>query len=206
MFLLMSALFNPAQALRQLYHWTLKLARHRHANIWLAFIAFIESSFFPIPPDVLLIPMALANRARAFFYAFICTFASVAGGLGGYFIGHFLFDAIGKKILAIYGYESQFATLQEWYQIWGWWIVFAAGFTPLPYKVFTIASGVVGMNPWSFTLASIVSRGGRFFLEAILLWRYGAPIQTFIERYLGLLTLAAFALLIGGFLALKWLG
>ena len=189
--------------LRRLYDWTLAQAGHRRAEWVLALISFLESSVFPIPPDVLLMPMVLAARKRAWRLATICTFASVLGGLAGYGIGLFLFDMIGQPILQFYGYAEKFTDFQGLYNEYGAWIVFGAGFTPIPYKVFTIASGVTQLDVLVFIVASTLSRGARFFLVAGFLWRFGAPIQVFIERWLGLLTLLFFVLLFGSFLVLK---
>jgi len=189
--------------LRRLYDWTLSLAGHRHALWALAAIAFIESSVFPIPPDILIIPMVLAAPTRAWRVALVATVASVIGGLFGYVIGAFLFEALAQPILAFYGYEARFADFQERYNEWGAWIVAGAGFTPFPYKVITIASGATGLDPTVFIIASVLSRGGRFFLIAALLWRFGVPIRGFLERYLAPLTALFFILLLGGFLVAK---
>lgn len=191
--------------LRSLYDKTLAWSAHRHAIWILAAVSFTESSFFLVPPDVLLIPMVLAARTKWFKIAFVCTIASVLGGLFGYAIGAFLFDEIGRPILDLYHATDKFEAARLAYNEHGVWIVFTAGFSPIPYKIFTIASGVSGMDPVSFTLASLVGRGARFFLVAILLWRFGAPIQAFIEKRLGLLTLLFCALVVAGILALKFL-
>ncbi len=191
--------------LRRLYDWTLTFAIHRRAPWALAALAFMESSFFPIPPDVVLIPMVLADRRRAFWLALICTLASVAGGFFGYAIGYYLFELIGRPLVEFYGYGDQFARFTESYNAYGAWIVAAFGFTPFPYKVITIASGVAGLNIFVFALASIVSRGARFFLVAALLWYFGEPIRRFIEKYLGILTVLFFVILVGTFVAVKYL-
>lgn len=191
--------------IQNLYDWTLRIAAHRHAVWGLAGISFAESSFFPIPPDVVLIPMCLADRRKAFFYATVCTLATVAGGLLGYAIGYFLYDTVGIKILEFYGYKTQFEAFQSKYNEWGGWIVFGAGLTPIPYKVITIASGVTHMDIATFVITSLAGRAMRFYLVAGLVWKYGAPIKIFIEKYLGWLTLAFFALLIGGFVAIKYM-
>ena len=190
--------------LRPLYDWTMSLAGHRHALAALAAVSFIESSVFPIPPDVLLIPMVLAARERAWRIALVCTIASVAGGLAGYGIGFFLFDTIGQQVLAMYGYLEKFEDFQAMYNEWGAWIVFGAGLTPFPYKVITIASGVTQLDPVVFTIASVLSRGLRFFLVAALLWYIGPPVRAFIEQRLGLVTASFFVLLIGGFVAVRY--
>lgn len=189
--------------LRRLYDWTLDLAGHRHALWALFFVAVIESSFFIVPPDVLLIPMVLAARNRAWLIAGVCTAGSVLGGVLGYGIGMFAFDALGRPILEMYHAVAKFEEIRGLYNEHGALIVFSAGFSPIPYKVFTIASGVADMNIVTFTLASIFGRGARFFLVAALLWKFGEPIKTFIEKYLAQLTLAFVALVAGGFFALK---
>ena len=190
--------------LRRLYDWTMGLAAHPHALAALALIAFAESSVFPIPPDVIIIPMVLAARDRWFTVAAVCTAASVAGGLAGYGIGYFLYESVGRAILDLYGYAAKFETFQAWYNEFGLMIVFAAGLTPLPYKVFTIASGVTALDLGSFLGGSVVSRGLRFFAVAATLWYFGEPIRAFIERYLGLLATIFTVLLIGSFVLLKY--
>ncbi len=189
--------------LRRLYDWTMALAGHRRANWALAGVSFVESSVFPIPPDVMLIPMVLAQRHKAFLIAAVCTIASVLGGLLGYVIGFYLYESIGLPILEFYGYGEKFASFQSRYNEWGVWIVLIAGLTPFPYKVITIASGVTGLSLPVFLVASIVARGLRFTIVAALLWRFGEPIREFIERYLGLLFTLFLALLIGGFAVIK---
>ncbi len=188
--------------LRRLYDWTMAQTVTPHAMWTLAIVSFIESSIFPIPPDVLIIPMVLAARAKAWRIAAV---SSVIGGFGGYAIGLFLFDQVATPILGFYGYMQKFETFQNLYNEWGTWIVFGAGITPFPYKVITIASGLTGLNPVIFGTASVLSRGIRFFLVAGLLWKFGEPIRAFIEAHLGKLATAFFALLIGGFVALKYL-
>ena len=191
--------------LRRLYDWTMLQAAKPHALSILAAISFIESSVFPIPPDVLLIPMILAQRQRAFWIAGVCTLASVAGGFLGYFIGYGLYETVGVPILNFYGYLDKFTDFQGMYNEYGAWIVFFAGLTPFPYKVITIASGVTHLDLGVFGIASVLSRGLRFFLVATLLWYFGPWIRTFIDRYFGWLTLAFFALLFGGFALLALL-
>lgn len=191
--------------LRALYDWTLKKARHPYAERWLAFISFIESSVFPIPPDVMLLPMVLADNKKAFRYAAICTIASVAGALLGYAIGHFLWDALGAPLIAFYGYESQFASFQDRFRDYGAWLVFIFGITFFPFKVITIASGMVALDPVIFVLSAIAARTPRFFIEAALLWKFGEPIRAFIEKRLTLLTSLFVFLLIAGFAAIKLL-
>ncbi len=183
----------------------MRLAATRYALAALAVVSFLESSVFPIPPDVLLIPMVLARPRQAWLIAGVCTLASVAGGFAGYGIGLFLFEVVGQPILEVYGYLDRFEAFQALYNEWGAWIVAAGGVTPIPYKVITIASGVTQLDPWVFGIASVLSRGARFFLVAALLWAWGDPVRAFIERRLGLLVTLGFVLLLGGFLALKLL-
>ncbi len=190
--------------LRRLYDWVMELAAHRHATGVLAVVAFIESSVFPIPPDAMLIPMALANRGRAWLYATVATVASVLGGLVGYAIGYFLYDTVGQAIISFYGLAAKFANFSAKYNEHGLAIVFFAGLTPFPYKVITIASGVTKMALPVFIAASVVSRSMRFFLVCGLLYWFGPPIKLFIEKYLGWLTLIAGLLLVGGFVAIRY--
>jgi membrane protein YqaA with SNARE-associated domain len=195
--------FKLMPFIRSLYDWTLSLAGHRHAVWWLAVVSFVESSFFPIPPDILLIPMILACRHRAFFYATVCTIASVAGGLAGYGIGFFLFETLGQPLVELYGAGGALAGVQADFAENGWWIVLGGGMTPFPYKVVTITAGALALDPLAFILFSIAGRGVRFFLVAALLWKFGDPIRSFIEERLGLLVAVGFVLLIGGFFAIK---
>jgi len=190
--------------LRRLYDRTMSLAGHRHADRWLAAVSFIESSVFPIPPDVMLIPMVLADRARAWRIALICTIASVLGGLLGYAIGAFLFDQVGRPMLEFYGYTAKFDQFRATYADWGAWAVFIAGVTPFPYKVITILSGLASLDIWVFCIASVLARGFRFYLVAGLLWYFGEPIRAFIEKYLGLLFTIFCLLLVGGFVVIRF--
>ncbi len=191
-------------ALRGLYDRTLALAGKRHAVWALAAVAFAESSFFPIPPDLLLIPMVLARRAQAWLLAGVCTLASVAGGLFGYAIGYYLFDAFGGPLLALWGNEEKLAAFERYRDEWGAWIVVAGGFTPLPYKLITIASGAGRLDIGVFIVASLLARGLRFTIVAALLWHFGPPVRVFVERHLGLAALAAVAVLIGVMLAIRF--
>ena len=190
--------------LRRLYDWTVSLAGHRRSAWALGCISFIESSVFPIPPDTLLIPMVFAKPALAWRYALICTITSVLGGIADYAIGYYLFDTIGQPIIAFYGLDTAFDSFKQRYNDGGVWIVLIAGLTPFPYKVITIASGVTGLNFAVFLLASITARGLRFFIVAALLWKFGAPIRNFIEKWLGWVFAAALVLLIGGFVMAKY--
>lgn len=191
--------------IRALYDWILSLAGHRRAGWALFGISFTESSFFPIPPDVLLIPMVLARPMRWLVYAGICLVASVLGAFLGYYIGAELYDRIGRPILAFYGKEDAFGEIARWYNEWGGWGVLFAAVTPFPYKVLTIFSGATGLNLITFTVVSIIGRGLRFFIVAGLLYRFGEPIRDFIERRLGLLFTLGLVLLIGGFLAVRFM-
>jgi len=191
--------------LRRLYDWVLEMATHRHAAWALSVVAFLESSVFPIPPDVMLIPMVLADRLKAWVYAAIATLSSVVGGIAGYAIGYFLFELVGRPVLGFYGYSEAFAEFASRYNDYGAWIVFLAGITPFPYKVITIASGATQLNFIVFLIASIAARGLRFFLVSALLYWFGPPIRDFIERRLGLVTTVFFVLLFGGFVLVKYI-
>lgn len=184
---------------RALYDWTLRLASHRHAIRWMAVISFCESSFFPIPPDVMVVPMVLARRQQAYLIATVCTIASVLGGILGYAIGMFLYDSVGQWLIRVYGMAEGIEGFRETYREWGAWIILIKGFTPIPFKLVTIASGIAAFSFPLFVAASVVTRGARFFLIAWLLTRYGAPMQEFIERRLTLVGWTFLVLLIGGF-------
>lgn len=191
--------------LRKLYDWTMGIAAKPNAERWLAGISFAESSFFPIPPDVVVVPMVLANRERAWRIAAICTVSSVLGGLFGYSIGYLLFETLGKQLIAFYGYTDGFDKFNALYAEYGAWVILIKGFTPIPFKLVTIASGVAHYNLLMFTLLSLITRGARFFLIAALLKKYGAPIQEFIEKRLTLVTSVFVIALVGGFALLKLL-
>ncbi|MBX2805595.1 MAG: DedA family protein [Hyphomicrobiales bacterium] len=190
--------------LRQLYNWTMSFAAHRNAKKALAAISFAESSFFPIPPDVLLIPMALAERRKAFEIAAICTIASVLGGMLGYAIGAFLYDTVGQWVVDVYHLENKMETFKAQYEEWGILIILLAGFTPIPYKVFTITSGLLAYDFGLFVLLSFMGRGGRFFLLAALLYYFGDPIRGFIERRLEILTAGVAAVAVTGFVLVRY--
>ncbi len=189
--------------LRSLYDWTLSLARHPHAMWALAGVAFIESSVFPVPPDVLMIAMIVAQPSRAFVIATVATLASVAGGLAGYWIGYGAFETLGRPVLEFYGKDAYFDDFAARYNEWGAWAVLIAGITPFPYKVITIMSGVTGLSLGVFVVASLIARSVRFFIVAALLWKFGAPIRDFIERRLGLMFTLFMGLLLGGFLVIR---
>lgn len=190
---------------KKIYDTTLNLASKPNALTWLFAISFIESSFFPIPPDIMIIPMVLACQKNAYKIAGIATIASVLGGCLGYGIGVFGFEVIAKPLLEFYGYMENFHKFENYYHQYGAWIVFGAGITPFPYKIITIASGVVRLDLVIFTIASILARGMRFYLIAWLLKRYGEPMKSFIEKNLNLLSILFLLLLIGGFAAIKLL-
>lgn len=190
---------------RKIYDHTLNLASKKNALVWLFAISFIESSFFPIPPDIMIIPMVLATPKQAYKIAGVATVASVLGGYFGYFIGVYGFELIARPLLEFYGYMDGFIKFENYYHEYGAWIVFGAGITPFPYKIITIASGAVHLDLIVFTIASVLARGIRFYLIAWLLKRYGAPMKEFIEKNLNLLSILFLLLLIGGFAAIKWL-
>lgn len=194
------------KSVQKTYDYMINLAARPNAFWFLAAVAFAESSFFPIPPDIMLIPMVLAMPQKAWKIAGIATAASVLGGYFGYGIGMFLFEVAARPILDFYGYMQQFDVFKGYYHQWGAWIVFGAGITPFPYKVITIASGAVHLDVFTFTIASVLARGMRFFLVAWLLKKYGAPMKEFIEKHLGILSILFLALLVGGFMAIKYIG
>lgn len=179
----------------RLYTRVLGWAGHRHAERYLAGLSFAESSFFPIPPDVMLMPMALARPSRAVRYATIATLASVAGGLFGYALGHFGAELV-DPLIARLGQEAKFQTVLEWFGRWGFWVVFVAGFSPIPYKLFTVGAGLLGLALLPFTLASLIGRGARFFLVAVLVARAGPRVAPLVERSIERIGWAMVALLV----------
>ncbi|HOK07536.1 MAG TPA: YqaA family protein [Syntrophales bacterium] len=199
--------------LRQLYDWVLHWADTPYGAPALFVLAFTESSFFPVPPDPLLMALALGRREKALAFAAVCTAASVLGALFGYAIGYWVwwagpdtFSAVARFFFDhVPGFSvGTFRRIQDLFERWNFWIVFTAGFTPIPYKVFTVAGGAFAVNLPMFLLASVVSRGARFFLVAALIWRFGAPIRAFIDRYFDLLAVLFTVLLVGGFILVKW--
>lgn len=190
--------------LRRLYDWTLAKAAAPNAHKWLAFISFADSSFFPIPPDVMQIPMSIARPEKSFRYAAISTLASVCGALLGYAIGALLFKTIGVPLLQFYGYEERFASFAANIKDHGFWWMLAFAFLPIPYKVATIAAGSVGLGLPILIAASVLGRGGRFFLVALVLRRYGAAAQAIIDKYFHQLALMATALFVGGFVVVRY--
>jgi len=187
--------------LTKLYQWTLAKAAHAHAERWLFAVSFMESSFFPIPPHPLLGLMCLARPERAIRFGVICTIASVLGGLFGYAIGHFLYEAVGQQILNALGLAAKFPVAACYLREYGAEIILVKGATPIPFKLITITAGFVGLSLFTFIWASIISRGFQLILVGVLFWNFGAPIKAFIEKYLALLSAAFLILLVSGFVA-----
>jgi membrane protein YqaA with SNARE-associated domain len=190
--------------LRNLYDKVIALSESRHALPTLAAVSFAESSFFPIPPDVVLVPMALARPEKARLYALVCTIASVAGGVLGYAIGAFLYDTLGKWLISLYGYGDSVEAFRAAYAEWGSWIILIKGMTPIPYKIVTIASGFAGYDFFMFVLLSLITRGARFFLVAELLRYFGEPVREFIEKRLTLVLTSFLVAIVGGFFIAKY--
>lgn len=186
--------------LTRLYQWMLAKAAHRHADRWLAAISFMESSFFPIPPHPLLGLMCLARPGRALWFGFVCTAASVVGGLFGYAIGHFLYESVGATMLSALGLTDKFPVAACYLREYGAEIILIKGATPIPFKLITITAGFIDLSLWTFIWASILSRGFQFMLVGVLFWKFGAPIKIFIEKYLAWVSGAFLVLLVGGFL------
>lgn len=191
--------------LKNVYDWMMAKAGHRHAVWWLAAISFIESSVFPIPPDLMLIPMVLAAPTRWFRLAMVCTLSSVIGGYLGYAIGYYFMDTVGAAILAAFHLTEKFAAFKPLVDEYGVWVIIVKGATPIPYKLITIAAGAFHFDLMHFTFASIVARGMRFLLVAVLLWKFGPPIREFVEKRLKLVMAAVALGLVGGFAVLKLL-
>jgi len=186
--------------LRRIYDWCIDAAHKPYALWIMAAVAFAESSFFPVPPDVMLIPMALARPARAWLYALVCTAASVLGGILGYAIGALLYDSLGQWLINLYGLGDKVEAFRAGYAEYGAWIILLKGLTPIPYKLVTITSGFANFNIWLFIVLSVIARGGRFFVVAILLNRYGEWIRVRIERHLGLWVSLGAGVLVAGFI------
>lgn len=191
--------------LKKTYDWVLHWSETPHGSIALFLIAFIESSFFPVPPDVLLIALALGSPSKSFRFALVCSMGSVLGGMFGYYIGAALFDIVGRPILVFYHAMERFEEVRKLYDAYGVWIVGIAGFTPIPYKVFTIASGVFSMNFPLFVLVSFFSRGARFFIVGALIGKFGPAIKLFIDKYFNVLSIVFVIILLLGFAAVKLL-
>src|SRR5262245_8496330 len=190
---------EPRSLLRRLYDWCLAAAHKPHALWTMGAVSFAESSFFPIPPDVMLVPMALARPDRAYYYAFVCTVTSVAGGILGYYIGAELYDTLGQWLMQLYGHGEKIESFRELYREYGFWIIVGKGVTPIPYKVVTITAGFAAYSLPMFILCSMIARGPRFFIIAFLLHRYGAQARDIIEKRLGLWVAISAATIVIGF-------
>jgi membrane protein YqaA with SNARE-associated domain len=190
--------------LRKLYDWVFDLARHRHATRWLAVVSFAESSFFPIPPDVMLAPMVLARPDRAYYYAMVCTIASVLGALLGYAIGYWL-EPVGMWILSLLGKADTFEASKALFQQHGAWVILIKGLTPIPFKLITIASGIFQFNLALFVALCVLTRGARFFLVAFVLKRWGPSMLEMVEKRLAMWTIIGLVVLVGAFVAVKYL-
>jgi membrane protein YqaA with SNARE-associated domain len=191
--------------LRRMYDWTMAQAARPNALRVLGLVSFAESSFFPIPPDAMILPMVLARPDHAWRIALVATVTSVLGGVAGYAIGYYLFETIGLWVINLYGYADKFEAFRHAYAEWGLLIILVKGLTPIPYKIVTIASGAAAFDFWIFLAASIATRGARFFLVAALLKYFGPPIRVFVERRLTLVTTVFVICLVGGFVAVKYL-
>ncbi len=191
--------------IKRMYDWVLHWADTPYGVPALFCLAFAESSFFPIPPDVLLIALAIAIPKRSFYFALMCTLGSVIGGVVGYGIGHFAYAAIGEPIVQMYDGKLVMDKIKFWYENYGFWGILIAAITPIPYKIFTIASGVFEFNFGSFMLSSVMGRSFRFFAVGTLIFYFGAPIKLFIDKYFNILSIAFIVLLVGGFVTVKYL-
>lgn len=189
---------------KRLYEWTLSLAESRHAPVALGVVSFAESSFFPIPPDVILVPMALARPDRAWFYAGLCTITSVLGGLFGYAIGFLLFDTVGQWVINFYGYGQKIESFRQTYAEYGHWAILLKGLTPIPYKLVTITSGFAGYDLFWFVVLSLITRGARFYIEVGLLNRFGGPVRALLDRHGGLVVGLVGVTVIGGFVIARY--
>lgn len=184
---------------QKLYRWTLTLAENRHAPVALGLIAFAESSFFPVPPDVILVPMSIAQPKKAWAYALICTIGSVLGALLGYAIGALLFETVGKWLIQLYGYGARVEDMRELYAKWGWAVILVKGFTPIPFKLVTITSGLLAYSLPLFVVLSLITRGARFFTLALLLKYYGEPIKGLLDKYFAWFLLILIVVVVLGF-------
>ncbi len=198
--------------MKKLYEWMLSWGNSKYGWVALFLFAFAESSFFPIPPDVLLIALCLGAPSKSFKFAAVCTLGSICGAIAGYSLGYFLWQNSAGEYTAIANWfyahvfsEQSFVRVEELYNTYNFWIVFTAGFTPIPYKVITISAGLFNVDFVMFLLASVVSRGARFFIVSGMIWKFGAPIKGFIDKYFNLLALAFTVLLIGGFVLIKYM-
>jgi len=189
---------------KRLYDWLMALAQGPYASVALVGVAFAESSFFPLPPDLLLAPMALAKPRAAWFYAFIATVGSVAGGAFGYWIGAALYDSVGQWLIHLYGYQDRMAALKRAYADYGAWVILLKGLTPIPFKIVTIGSGLLAYPFWTFIGLSVLTRGARFFIVATALHRWGDPLRAALERHFAAFVLTMLAIVVIGFyLAIK---
>jgi membrane protein YqaA with SNARE-associated domain len=184
---------------QRLYRWTLSLAESKQAVPSLAAVSFAESSFFPIPPDVILVPMALAKPQRAYYYATVCTIASVLGGIVGYGIGYLLYETLGAWLMNLYGYTQKVDALRVFYAEWGWAFILVKGVTPIPYKLVTIVSGLLEYNFLLFVLLSLITRGARFFLLAAMLNRFGDQARDLLDRHFAVFMVVILVFIVGGF-------
>jgi membrane protein YqaA with SNARE-associated domain len=184
---------------QKLYRWTLTLAESRHAPLALGLVAFAESSFFPVPPDAILVPMSIARPKSAWTYALICTVGSVVGALLGYAIGALLFETVGKWLIDLYGYGARVDEMRALYAKWGWAVILVKGLTPIPFKLVTITSGLLSYSLPLFVLLCLVTRGARFFALALLLKYYGEPIRDLLDKYFGWFLLALLVVIVLGF-------
>ncbi len=191
--------------LRRYYDWMVRLSERPQAVWVLGAVSFAESSFFPMPPDVMLLPMSVARPDRALWYAAVCTVTSVIGGLLGYAIGALLYDSVGQWLIHAYGYQNGMDAFRTAYQQWGAWIILIKGLTPIPYKIVTITSGFASYNLFWFVVLSAITRGGRFFILAGILNYFGEPLKTYIESHLGLVVGVFVAILVGGFIIARYL-
>ncbi|HRS53928.1 MAG TPA: YqaA family protein [Bacteroidales bacterium] len=199
---------------KRLYNWVLSWSESRYSNLALFILAFSESIFFPIPPDVLLIALALGTPKKSFYYAANCIIGSISGAVIGYGIGHYIWLTNSGEFTSFANFffnnipgftHDVYNHIKILYNQWDFWIIFTAGFTPIPYKIFTITSGVFDVNFFLFILASIIGRGTRFFLIALLIWKFGNSIKMFIDKYFNLVVFTFTILLIGGFVLIKYL-
>lgn len=191
--------------IRRLYDWVLSWAHSKYGVPALFLLSFAESSFFPIPPDVLLMALAISRPRKSFYYAFVCTLASVAGGMLGYLIGVEFIDVVGYKIINFYNLQHEYEVVGKLYEQNAFWAVFTAGLTPIPYKLFTIAAGAFKIDFTVFVLGSIFGRASRFFMVAGLIYFFGPPIRSFIDKYFNIMVVVFTILLIGGFVVIKYL-
>ena len=189
---------------RKIYDWVLLWAATPYAVSSLFILSFIESSFFPIPPDVFLLAMVVAKPKRAFYFAVVCSSSSVLGGMFGYYLGYTFMDLVGNKIVTFYHFQDKWQTISALYNEYEGWAVAAAGFTPLPYKIFTLAAGAFKIDFWIFVIASLISRSSRFFLVSGLVYFFGPPVKMFIEKYFDILSIVFCILLFLGFLLIKY--